>query len=98
MWADRDIWLVFSIAALGLVPLTQVASTAADRIGLYFIPLQIIVFARLPVLWRSGPGKQLMVVGALGLYTVALVVWLHFGQFAAEIWLPYRSLLLGEIT
>jgi hypothetical protein len=95
-WTDRDIWLVFSIAALALVPLTQVASTAADRTGLYIIPLQIIVFARLPVLWRSQ--SRLIVVGALAVYALAFVVYFYFGKFSSDLWLPYRSPLLGEFA
>ena len=94
-WGDQDIWLVFSIAAIAVAGLSFVASTAADRIGLYLIPLQIIVSARLPVLWRSS---GMAPVGcAVALYGASLAVWLHFGQFADVLWLPYQSLIFGVI-
>jgi hypothetical protein len=90
-WDDLDIWLVFSFAAIAVAGLSFVASTAADRIGLYLIPLQIIVFARLPVLWRGAN------VGVVILYAAALGIWLNLGQFASVLWLPYKSLIFGVI-
>jgi hypothetical protein len=96
-WDDRGLWATFSIATIAIAGYTQVSSTAADRMGLYLIPLQIIVFARLPVLCRAPAKKRLFVNGALALYTMTLVVWLHFGQFASELWLPYKSLIFFEV-
>lgn len=96
-WGDRDIWLVFAIAAFAIFAFSVEASTAADRMGLYIIPLQIIVFARLPSLMQSARVKNLFVVGTIGAYGFALGVWLHLGQFAGVLWLPYSSLLVGTI-
>jgi hypothetical protein len=97
IWGDHDIWLVFSVAALALTGLSVIASTAADRMGLYVIPLQIIVFARLPSLAPSARRKNEFVMGAIAIYAIALGVWLHLGQFAGQLWLPYRSLLFGTV-
>ncbi len=96
VWGDQDIWLAFSLAALALVGLSFFASTAADRIGLYVIPLQIIVFARLPSL-MPRPLTRMAIVSVVTAYAAALGIWLHFGQFATVLWLPYRSLLFGEV-
>ena len=94
-WNDRDIWMAFSIASVGVTALTFVASTAADRIGLYLIPLQVIVFARLPTLWaRLNP---LPVIAVVALFGATFGVWLHLGNYAGELWLPYKSLLLGVV-
>ena len=98
LWNDRDLWLVFSLTAFALVPLSIIASTAADRMGLYVIPLQIIVFVRLPLLQRSQQKASLTVTATLLLYGLVLAIWLHVGNFASVLWLPFRSLLLGEIA
>lgn len=95
LWDDQDIWLAFSLAAIAAAGLGFVASTAADRVGLYVIPLQIIVFARLPALWRRS--SQVPVASAVAIYALALGVWLNLGQFASVLWLPYKSLIFGVI-
>ncbi len=96
-WNDRRIWLAFALAALAMVPLTFTASTAADRIGLYLIPLQLVVFARLPALQRTRGQHDVWVMAILAGYAASLGVWLYFGQFTSVLWLPYKSLILGEV-
>lgn len=97
-WKDAGVWMTFAIASLIAVPLSTVASTAVDRVGLYLIPLQLVAFARLPDLpGQRGSTAALLTIGVLGTYTLTLVTWLHFGQFASVLWLPYRSLIYGEI-
>jgi hypothetical protein len=98
LWNDREVWLFFSLAAFALIPLSVIQSTAADRIGLYVIPLQVIVFARLPLLQRSQQRSELILTTTLVLYGLVLAIWLHMGNFASVLWLPFRSLLLGEIA
>lgn len=86
---DADIWTYCSLFALALVPILVFASTAADRMGLYLVPLQIAVYSRLPLLlrghWRAGA-----YAGALGLYGVTLGVWLTTSFFARCCWIPYK--------
>ena len=98
LWPDRDIWLVFSLAGLAMVPLTFIASTAADRIGLYLIPLQLVVFARLPVLQQNEWMRGVCIAAILVSYAILLGTWLYYGQFTSELWLPYRSPILGQFS
>lgn len=95
VWGDADIWFAFSLAALGVLAMSFSASTAADRIGLYLIPLQIVVFGRLPSLVPLRGSQTAAQVVAL--YAIAFAVWLHLGQFAGDLWLPYKSLIFGEV-
>ena len=94
LFSDQDIWLSFSVASVAVLGLTFVSSTAGDRIGLYLIPFQVIVFGRLPLLMNQ---KMNAVIGVLLLYALSFGVWLHLGNFAGELWLPYKSLLFGVI-
>jgi hypothetical protein len=96
-WGDRNIWLAFSLVSLAMVPLTFVASTATDRTGLYLIPLQLVVFSRLPYVQGFRARRNVFVVMIVLGYALALGVWLYWGQFTSQLWLPYRSLLLGEV-
>ena len=96
-WNDRGIWMAFSIVSLLAVPISLIASTAVDRIALYFIPLQLVVFSRLPSLQKTGRAAQVAVIGVVSGYALVLYVWLFMGQFTAELWLPYKALILGEI-
>ncbi len=48
MFNDYGLSFILSISAVSAIFLVNVSSTAADRMSLYFIPIQIIVFSRLP--------------------------------------------------
>jgi hypothetical protein len=90
---EASLWRWFaaiSLVLLGVLFLTS-ASTAVDRIALYMIPLQIVVFSRLPAAWGGGSrSKQSNVVWIVLLYyTSVLFVWLFFAVHA-RLWLPYQ--------
>jgi EpsG family len=95
--SDRDIWLVYAVLAVCVMPLLAVATTAADRIGLYLMPLQLVVFARLPVLQATEQAKTIWATGTVFVYGLAFAIWLHRGDHAAILWLPYESILLTPI-
>jgi EpsG family len=89
----KRLWFWFALSALLLVGLYFVSpsSTAVDRVGLYLLPLQLMVFSYLPeALGRQngkGNGKWVLVV--LGYYAAVAFVWLNFATHAFA-WLPYR--------
>lgn len=88
--ADRVFWTWMSLIAVLFLVLLQVStsSTAVDRMALYFIPLQLFVYSRLPDV--SKKGNRTNVVIAIVVYS-ALVqfTWLFFAVHAAG-WLPYQ--------
>jgi hypothetical protein len=88
----RRLWSWMALIALctAVLLVFSPSSTAVDRIALYLIPLQIFVFARLPDL--GGRDRHLtnaLIFAILGLYGLALTVWLNFASHAFA-WLPYR--------
>lgn len=90
-WA-RAQWLLFSILSLIMVGAVAVSSstTVIDRVGLYFIPIQLYVFGNLAVAMRlTDRGRFFVTVGAVVYYTAILFVWLNYATHA-EYWLPYR--------
>jgi hypothetical protein len=90
--AELRLWSWFAAFSLVLAALFPVvpSSTALDRMALYLLPLQLVVFSRLPeVLIRSGGRAGLWVYAVLAYYAAVLFVWLNFASHA-QYWIPYR--------
>jgi hypothetical protein len=90
LYDDYGIWRPFALLGLLSVPLSLVASTPVDRVGLYLIPFQLVTFARLPVAFRQGRHFTVLRALVLAGYIVYFFVWLHLGTYASELWVPYR--------
>jgi hypothetical protein len=104
--AQMRLWFWFSVLSLFFLALFTVtkASTALDRVALYFLPLQIVVFARAPsvVLSRKASqaprplartdASQLMAVLVIIYYAGVQYTWLNFANNANH-WVPYQFYL-----
>lgn len=91
-FSDFGFWFMIALASLAAIPMVGVASTAVDRMVLYFLPLQIIVFARLPLLMRHMLPQQTTTFLVLLFYFTVLSVWLNLGNFSMW-WIPYRNFI-----
>ncbi len=79
-------WIPLAWACLACLPMLAIASTAVDRMALYLAPLQLYVWAHLPlVMNKSNLGMMIVFYHA-----AVLFVWLTFGAHA-KYWLPYQS-------
>lgn len=90
----RTLWLWFAFLSIALVPAVLVTSstTVIDRVGLYFIPIQIYVFGNLTVgMGVRDRGRLLVTLLSVGYYASILFVWLNFATHS-EYWVPYRFL------
>lgn len=93
---SRSLWFLFSIMSLALIAMLRVSpsTTLLDRVGLYFVPIQLYVFGNLSTAMRLRGGRRPFVNFASVLYyAVVLFVWLNFASHA-ELFLPYRFLPL----
>lgn len=87
-WISR-----FSILFFILLLVTDL-STALDRMALYFLPIQLIVFSYLPEFFRSNSGfDKVMIILIVIYFALVQFVWLFFATHALY-WLPYQSILL----
>jgi len=93
LYGNQAFWLILSLGAVATVFLVGFASTAVDRISLYFTPLQIVVLSRLPELMEEHFPQQTVTIAVLLVYGLALYVWLNYATHA-QYWLPYRNWLL----
>lgn len=90
--SDRMFWTWMAVGALGFAGWLWYSrsSTAVDRVALYWIPLQLFVFSRLPDALGKPNGRNEAWVRWVVLYSAAvLFVWLVFAKTAFA-WLPYQ--------
>lgn len=86
---ERKLWIWLSLLAVLCVPLLSLSPTAVDRMALYLIPIQLIVFGRLTALARTVKSRTFVVLAVMGYYSAVQFVWLNFAQTAFA-WLPYH--------
>ena len=90
--AQRTFWTWMAWGALGFVVLLYVSpsSTAVDRVALYWIPLQLFVWSRVPdALGRPGGVNAFWVYAVVGYSAAVHFVWLFFAAHS-YLWLPYQ--------
>lgn len=91
--AERKLWLWFAVISLGLfgIFLLSPASTAIDRVALYMLPLQLVVFSHFPDVIGKETVRDVAAPVACVLLYYGLVqfVWLNFAVHSQS-WLPYR--------
>jgi hypothetical protein len=101
----RKKWLVtwpidYSLASIGaigmalLLLLVPISTVIGDRFGYYFIPLQAMIFARLPFLPFRKNGAFHSAMPYLGLLLV-FTVWSQVSWHFQECYIPYRTWILG---
>jgi hypothetical protein len=89
---DRKLWRNFSLAALVALVLLMVmqSSVVVDRLALYLIPLQLVVFSRLPFAFsRGGAPNGLLTIGVIAYSAAVQFVWLTAATHA-DYWIPYK--------
>ena len=97
---EMRLWTAMSVGAILLVPMFWIvpSSTAVDRLGLYFLPLELFVFGRLPsALARSPEIYQVLMAMIIIFSGVELYVWLRYADTAFT-WLPYQLFPWNALT
>ena len=90
--AQCTFWTWMAWGALAFVVLLYISpsSTAVDRLALYWIPLQLFVWSRMPdALGRPGGANAFWVYAVVAYSAVVQFVWLFFATNAVY-WLPYQ--------
>ncbi len=93
LWPESYmIWLLMALASVVIFPLVFAYSTAVDRISLYAIPLQFVIFSHLPILLQGKLSPRLTTLLVIAYYGLVYFVWLNFASWAFA-WIPYQSIL-----
>jgi hypothetical protein len=87
-------WTWISLGAISFLILLKISpsSTAVDRVALYWIPLQLFVWSRLPNAIGTRTGYNPIWVFVVVVYSATILfIWLFFADNAFA-WLPYKFL------
>jgi len=93
------LWTLLSLVTFLMLPLLYYvnSTTIVDRLGIFLVPLQIFVLARMPLVFGRRGRQNMTLLSAIILYSLAAeLVWLNLGNEARS-WLPYRNLLWEEL-
>jgi hypothetical protein len=96
-FSDYTFWFWIAISSVVAVALVGVASTAVDRLALYFIPIQLAVYARLPFLSQESISPSAMKIIIILGYAAVLFVWLNFATHSVY-WIPYQNILTQDLS
>ncbi|MFT6046642.1 MAG: hypothetical protein ACI9WC_002349 [Arenicella sp.] len=86
---ERRLWLCMSLLSLLCIIGLSYSPTAIDRLALYFIPIQLFAFSRIPYLATDRSTFNVIIAGVVFYYALVLFVWLNFATHAFA-WLPYK--------
>lgn len=67
-----------------------ISSVIGDRFGYYLVPLQLIIFARLPRLYDTKYEKLIMAVSPYMVLGVTFLVWTQSSTLFRQCYLPYQ--------
>jgi hypothetical protein len=90
--AQRIFWTWMSLGGIVFIGLLAISpsSTAVDRVALYWIPLQLYVWSRLPAALASTHNAQLPWVFVVLMYSLSVqFVWLFYADNNWA-WVPYQ--------
>ncbi len=93
---ERRLWSNFAWFGLLLNVLYLVVETnvAIDRLGIYAIPMQMVIFSRLPALFgRPYHPDKIVTMAIIGYAALVQFVWLTYAV-NAQSWLPYQFMPL----
>jgi hypothetical protein len=88
---ERKLWFWMAIFSLVCVPLVGLASTAVDRVALYFLPIQLFIYSRIGCLFRNPIYKTLAMLTVVAGYGLVEWVLLNKATFVSVYWVPYNN-------
>ena len=89
---NPSLWAWIAIASIVSVFFVGYASTAVDRINIYFAPMQLYFWSRLPLLISDVITQTAMIVVICLVYCASFLVWLNLANHSYA-WVPYKSVL-----
>ncbi|MCG7495010.1 EpsG family protein [Thalassobius sp. Cn5-15] len=85
----QRLWYWMALTSIACFCLVFLSSTLADRISLYFLPIQMFVFTHIYVILKSPLERAALLVAILGYYFLVQWVWLTMANHSSY-WIPYQ--------
>lgn len=92
--ADFKLAIIGALLMLGMFALLPLSSVVADRLAYYLLPIQAMIFARLPFL-QIRNDRAIHVTFPYVLLGVTFLVWSSISWHFAQCYLPYQTWLFG---
>jgi hypothetical protein len=91
---DYSIIYLGSLAMIGTLFLTLISTIIGDRFGYYFIPIQAIIFSRLPYLTFKRQKAFHIAAPFIGLFII-LCIWIKASWAYGHCYAPYNNWIFG---
>ena len=91
---DFKLVMIGALMMVAMFVLVPISSVISDRLGYYLIPIQAIIFARIPFLPIKQNRAVCIALPYIGLLTVFLV-WTSISRHFQLCYLPYQTWLFG---
>ena len=88
-FGDRRLWTLISFFSIIAFLASSYASTFIDRLGLYLISLQIVVYSRIPLFINNVNVRKLFIYAICIFYFSVFFVWLNYSD-SSWAWIPYK--------
>lgn len=92
--ADFKLAIIGALIMLAIIALLPLSSVMADRLAYYLLPIQAMIFARLPFL-QIRNDRAVHVAFPYVLLGVTFLVWSSISWHFAQCYLPYQTWLFG---
>ncbi len=86
---DYKLAAICSWLMVGFFSLFFVSTVIGDRFGYYLIPIQLMIFARIPFL-KGLPDRQLLVLAPYAGLTLVFIVWTQLSWHFNQCYIPYQ--------
>jgi len=91
---DYKLVSVGALIMLGMLLLLPISSVIGDRLGYYLVPIQAMIFARIPYLPIRKNKAFLSAAPYLG-FGLMFIVWIYFSWHFNKCYVPYDTWLFG---
>ena len=92
---EKKFFFILSTLTFLLIPLVFTYSTLVDRILIYYLPFQLVIFSSMSTLVKNKNGKKIINYSIISIFILYLFVWLNFSN-SSQRWVPYSSFLIGN--
>lgn len=92
---EKKFFLILSLLTFILIPLVISYSTLVDRLLIYLLPFQLVIYSSISSLSKNENIKKLINSSVISLFILYLFVWLNFSN-SSQRWVPYSSFIKGD--
>ncbi len=91
---EKKLWIIISLLSILALPMIILGyTTVADRLSLYFSPIQMVSYGKFIEVVKDKEIKYIFLVMLVTTYFLVLYIWLNYAVHK-DYWVPYKNILL----